>query len=144
MNRNKYIVLTLLLATLLTIIVTACYHRTPEQRAEHVVRHLVSTLGLNAEQTAKLEKIKEDFLARRPDMAKMRVESMNDIMDLLKSPQIDRTKLDARIEKIQAHANDMIQFVSAKFVELHDLLTPEQRSKLAAEMEKHAREAHHW
>ena len=146
MNRNKYAILViLLLTTLLTLVFTGCcYHRTPEQRAERVVKHLVSTLKLDAAQTAKLEKMKEEFLARRPDMVKTREESLKDITEMMKSPQIDQAKLDARMEKIQAHASDLIRFVSAKFVELHDMLTPEQRSKLVEEMEKHAQRAHRW
>jgi Spy/CpxP family protein refolding chaperone len=146
MNRSKYTILVIgLLTALLTLVFTGCcYHRTPEQRAERVVKHLVSTLNLDAAQTAKLEKMKEEFLARRPDMVKMREESFKDITEMMKSPQIDQAKLNARMEKIQAHTSDLIRFVSAKFVELHDMLTPEQRSKLVEEMEKHAQRAHRW
>jgi Spy/CpxP family protein refolding chaperone len=133
-----------LFAVLSVLVIAGCRHRTPEQRAEHVVEHLVSTLNLNAEQTAKLEKMKEEFLAKRPEIAKMREESMADLKEMMLSPQTDRAKLDARTEKIQAHASDMIKFLSAKFAELHDILTPEQRSKLVAEMEKHAERHHHW
>ncbi len=144
MKRSKFIVIGLL-TILLTLVVTACcYHRTPEQRAERVVRHLVTTLNLDAVQTTKLEKIKEEFLARRPDMVKMRSESFTDIKEMMKSPQVDQARLNARMEKIQAQMNDLVQFVSAKFVELHDMLTPEQRSKLVEEMEKHAQRAHRW
>lgn len=145
MNRSKYAVLVIvLLTTLLALVTGCCYHRTPEQRAERVVKHLVSTLKLDAAQTAKLEKMKEEFLARRPDMVKMREESFNDIKEMMKSPQIDQAKLNARMEKIQSHTSELIRFVSAKFVELHDMLTPEQRSKLAEEMEKHVQRAHRW
>lgn len=146
MNRGTYTILVIvLLTTLLTLVFTGCcYHRTPEQRAERAVKHLVSTLNLNAAQTAKLEKMKEEFLTRRPDLVKMREESFNDVKEMMKSPQVDQARLNASMEKIQAHAGDLIRFVSAKFVELHDMLTPEQRSKLAEEMEKHAQRAHHW
>ena len=133
-----------LFAVLSALVIAGCYHRTPEQRAEHAVKYLVSTLDLNAEQTAKLERMKEEFLAKRPDIQKMRAESIADIKEMMLSPQIDQAKLDARTEKIQTHANDMIKFMSAKFAELHDMLTPEQRSKLVVEMEKHAERHHHW
>jgi Spy/CpxP family protein refolding chaperone len=143
--KRKYVFPIIGLFSVLSILVIAgCYHRTPEQRAEHVVKYLVSTLNLNAEQTAKLEKMKEEFLAKRPDIQKMRAESMADLKEIMLSPQIDQTMLDARTEKIQAHASDMVKFMSAKFVEIHDMLTPEQRSKLVAEMEKHAERHHHW
>lgn len=133
-----------LFSVLLVLVIAGCYHRTPEQRAEHMVKYLVSTLNLNAEETAKLEKMKEEFLAKRPDIQSMRAESMADLKEIMLSPQIDRTKLDARTEKIQAHASDMIKFMSAKFAEIHDMLTPEQRSKLVAEMEKRTERHHHW
>ena len=146
MGRHRNVLLGIgLLTVLLTLIISGCFYhnRTPEQRAEHVVQHLVSTLNLDAAQTAKLEKMKEEFLARRPDMEKEREESLKDLKEMMLSPQIDQARLKARTEKIQAHADDMIRFVSAKFTELHDMLTPEQRSKLIEEMEKYAKCGHH-
>jgi Spy/CpxP family protein refolding chaperone len=144
MRRSKYIIL-IIVTALLVLVVSGCwYHKTPEQRAEHAVQHLVTTLKLDATQTAKLEKIKEEFLARRPEMVKTREESFKDVKEMMLSPQLDQARLNARTEKIQANADDMIRFVSAKFTELHDMLTPEQRSKLVEEMEKRAQRAHHW
>ncbi len=146
MRRSRYLVLVIVLLTfLVALITTGCYyHRTPEERAEHVVKHLVTTLNLDSAQTAKLEKMKEEFLTRRPDIVKMREESFTDIKEMMLSPQLDQTRLNARMEKIQSHTSDLIRFVFAKFTELHDMLTPEQRAKLVAEMEKHAQRAHHW
>ncbi len=143
--KRKYVFTIIgLFLVLSALVVTGCYHKTPEQRAEYTVKHLASTLNMDPAQTAKLEKIKEEFLAKRPEIRKMREESMADIKEMMLSPQIDQAKLNARAEKIQAHANDMIKFLSEKFAELHDILTPEQRAKLVAEMEKHAERHHHW
>lgn len=144
MERSRYIIIFLLTALLALVVAGCCYHRTPEQRAERVVQHLVSTLKLDANQTTKLEKMKEEYLARRPEMVKMREESMKDLREMMLSPQIDQAKLDARTEKIQAHTSELIRFASSKFAELHDILTPEQRVKLVEEMEKHAQRAHRW
>jgi Spy/CpxP family protein refolding chaperone len=105
---------------------------------------MVTNLKLDADQTAKLEKMKEEYLARRPDMVKMREETMKDFRELMLSPQLDQAKLNARREKIQAHADDLIRFVTDKFAEIHDMLTPEQRSRLVEDMEKHAHRAHRW
>ncbi len=144
MNRKYVLLIIGLFAVLSALVIAGCCHRTPEQRAEHVVKHLVSTLNLDAGQTAKLEKMKEEFLARRPDIQKMREESMADIKEMMLSPQLDQARLNARMEKIQTHTSDMIRFLSAKFAELHDILTPDQRAKLVAVMEKHAKRHHHW
>jgi Spy/CpxP family protein refolding chaperone len=132
------------LAAIVVLVMTGCHHKTPEQRAERVVQHLVSTLNLDNLQTEKLQKMKAEFLAQRPDMRKMQAETLADLKEMMLSPQVDEARLNSRREKVQARADDMIRFVFAKFTELHDLLTPEQRSKLVAEMEKHAERHHHW
>lgn len=144
MERKKYIVIVLLTILLTLVVAGCCYHRTPEQRAERAVQHLVTTLKLDADQTAKLEKMKEEFLTRRPEMVKTREESIRDIREMMLSPELDQARLNARTGKIEAQTNELIRFVSAKFAELHDMLTPEQRGKLAEEMEKHAQRAHRW
>ncbi len=143
MQGKKHVILTVTLTALLAFLVTGCCHRTPEQRAEHMVQHLISTLKLDAAQSAQLEKMKEEFLAKRSDMVKMRQETMNDLKEMMMSPQLDQARLKTRTEKIQTHTSDLIQFISAKFAEFHDMLNPEQRSKLVEEMEKHAQRAHH-
>ncbi len=144
-RRSKYIILIIgSLAAFLALIMAGCYHKTPEQRTEGVVKHLVTTLNLDADQTAKLEKMKDEFLARRSDMVKMREESFNDVKEIMLNPQLDQARLNARTEKIQAQTNDMIRFISTKIAELHDMLTPEQRKKLIEEMEKHSQGHHHW
>jgi Spy/CpxP family protein refolding chaperone len=132
------------LTALLALVTAGCCHRTPEQRAEHVVKHLVETLKLDAAQTEKIEKIKDEFLARQAGIKNMREASVKEAREVMMSPQIDQAALNALIEKKQAQANDLIRFVFAKFAEIHDMLTPEQRNKLAGEMEKYASRAHHW
>ncbi len=144
MEKGKYVILIVSLTALLALIISGCRHKTPEQRAEHVVRHLVAILKLDAVQTTKLEDMKEEFLAKRLDMLKMREESIHDIKEMMLSPRVDQAALNALTVKIQGQTSDLIQFVFTKFSELHDMLTPEQRSKLAEEMEKHAQRAHHW
>ncbi len=144
MKRTYLIPLIVLFAVLSGLVIAGCYHKTPGQRAEYMVKHLVSTLNLNAEQTRKLEKMKDEFLAKRPEIQKMRAESLADIKEMMLSTQLDPEKLKARTEKIEAHANDMIAFLSAKFAELHDMLTPDQRIKFVAEMEKYTELHHRW
>jgi Spy/CpxP family protein refolding chaperone len=146
MIRKKWDILLIaaLLFVLTALVASGCYPRTPEKRADRVVRHIVRTLKLDDAQTAKLETMKEEFLARRPELLKMREDTLHDLKDLMASPLLDREKLYARTEKIQTEMSDTIRFVSAKLAELHDMLTPEQRGKLAELMEKHTERARHW
>jgi Spy/CpxP family protein refolding chaperone len=140
MKSKKLIII--LLATMTALILSSCY-RTPEQRAEHLVKHLAAELKLDDSQKAKLEKIKDEFLARRPEMIKMREETVKEANDLMRSAEIDRTRLNVLAEKNQTQVNDMIRFVFAKFTEIHDMLTPEQREKLVVMIENHMTDKRH-
>src|SRR6266540_539249 len=104
------IVLIVVLTALLALVIAGCFHRTPEQRAEHVVKHLVDTLKLNAAQTEKLGKIKDEFLAKQAGLRTMREDSVKEAGELMVSPQIDQAALNAHIEKSQAKADDLIRF----------------------------------
>jgi Spy/CpxP family protein refolding chaperone len=136
MLKRKFTTLAVL-GVLMALMLTGCYKKTPEQRAEDIVQHIAATLELNAAQTAKFEKIKDEFLARRPEMLKMREETVKEANALMRSPQIDQARLNALLEKDQKIVDDYVRFAAAKFTEIHDLLTPEQREKLVATIEKH-------
>ena len=128
----------IMLVTVTAVMVSGC-HRTPEQRAERMVMHIAAELKLDDTQKARMEKIKDEFLAKRPEMSKLREETVKEANELMRSPEIDKARLNALLEKNKAFANDMIGFVAAKFTEIHDMLTPEQRDKLVNMIEKHHR-----
>jgi Spy/CpxP family protein refolding chaperone len=134
MKGNKFIIV--VLTTISVLILTSCY-RTPEQRAEYLVKHLAAELKLDDSQKAQFEKIKDEFLARRPGMTKMREETIKEANELMRSAEIDKTRLTALEEKNKAQMNDIMQFIFAKFTEIHDMLTPVQREKLVAMIESH-------
>jgi periplasmic protein CpxP/Spy len=129
----------IMLVAVTAVMVSGC-HRTPEQRAECMVKHIAAELKLDDTQKARMEKIKDEFLAKRPEMSKLREETVKEANELMKSTEIDKARLNALLERNKAFANDMIGFVAAKFTEIHDMLTPEQRDKLVNMIEKHHRE----
>jgi protein CpxP len=141
MLRKSYVIM-IVVAALAALVLTGCY-RTPEQRAEYMVKRMASELALNDAQKAQLEKIKDEFLARRPEMARMREETVKEANALMRSGEIDKARLNALVEKSQTGAIDMIRFVTAKFTEIHDMLTPEQREKLTKHIEEHMLRGHH-
>jgi len=135
MSRSKIIVMMATVA--IVVLVAAGCSRTPEQRASRMVDHLATELKLNDSQKATFNRIKDEFLAKRPDMIGLREESVREANALMRSAEIDTAKLNALTEKNMAQMNDMVKFVSAKFKEIHDMLTPEQREKLVSMIEKH-------
>jgi len=134
MKSKQFIIITV--AAITVLVLSGCY-QTPEQRADHMVKHLATELKLDDSQKAQFEKIKAEFLAKRPDMTKMREETVREANDMMRSAEIDKTRLNALVDKNQTQANDMMRFVAAKFMEIHDILTPEQREKLVVMIEKH-------
>jgi Spy/CpxP family protein refolding chaperone len=134
MKSRKFIIIAVAASAMLML--GGCY-RTPEQRAEHMVKYLASELKLDDSQKVQFEKIKDEFLAKRPDMIKMREETVREANDMMRSAEIDKTRLNALVDKNQTQANDMMRFVASKFTEIHDMLTPEQREKLVVMIEKH-------
>lgn len=73
-------------------------------------------------------------------MIRAREESIKEANALMRSTEIDKAKLNALVDKNQSQATDMIRFVSEKFTQIHDMLTPEQREKLVSMIEKHLKE----
>ncbi len=133
MNRNFSFLLFAVLIVALTL--AGCYRKTPEQRAEGIVSDIVKKLDLNETQKAKLETMKQEFMAKAPVMKKTREESFDQLIGFMRSPAIDQAAITGLAEKNKAQANDLIGFIFAKFTEFHDMLTPEQREKAAKEME---------
>jgi Spy/CpxP family protein refolding chaperone len=96
---------------------------------------------LNDTQRAQLEKIKDEFLARRPEMAKLREESVKEANQLMMSAEIDKSK-DALAERNMTQLDDFVRLIFAKFTEIHGMLTPEQRVKLISLVEIHMEHRH--
>ncbi len=140
---KKRVTMFFALAALSALVFTGCY-RTPEQRAERLVDHISSELKLNDTQKAQLNKIKDEFLAKRLKMTAARNEGFDEAVALMKSDQIDQAKLNALLEKSEARTADSVKFFFTKFVEFHDMLTPEQRAKVAEVMVKHKARHGHW
>lgn len=130
----------IVLAVLSALVFTGCY-RTPEQRAAHFVDRISDELKLNDAQKIHLDRIKDEFLAKRLEMIRDRNEVYDEAIGFMKSDTIDRAKLDALTEKSQGRTGDAVKFFFAKFAEFHDMLTPEQRAKVAEHLNEH-REKH--
>jgi Spy/CpxP family protein refolding chaperone len=113
---------------------------TPEDRAAMIVKKITCDLKLSKEQLEKVNRIKDEILAKTKNIRDERESVHNEMMALVKSDKLDRNMVNrfitAREDKIRA----LKPFFVDKIVELHALLTPEQRIKVAEKMEK----IHNW
>ncbi len=133
---NKRFPLLVFAVLIIALTVAGCYRKTPEQRAEKIVNAIEKKLDLNETQKAKLEAMKQEFLAKAPAMKKTREESYDQLIGLMRSPSIDPGVVTSLVDRNKAQADDLIGFLFAKFTQFYDMLTPEQREKAAKEMER--------
>ncbi|HAK59694.1 MAG TPA: hypothetical protein DCO77_04835 [Nitrospiraceae bacterium] len=133
---NKKLYTIILLAGFTLFASTGC-SRTPEQRADRIVEHMAKKLELNDTQKARLDKIKGEFIVKRQELITSRGGTFEEANALMRSETIDQARLNALVDKNKEQAADMVQFVFAKFNEIHDILTPEQREKLVSKIEKY-------
>ncbi len=110
--------------------------KSPEKRAEFIVKKLTNNLDLTKEQVEKLNKIKDEILARTKDFKNERKASYNEALALIKSEKLDKSSLTSLIGKREQKWNELKPFLVEKFIEFHGMLTPEQKNKLAEKMEK--------
>jgi periplasmic protein CpxP/Spy len=110
--------------------------KTPEKRAEIIVKKLTNNLDLTKEQVEKLNKIKDEVLSRTKNFKNERKVRYEEALALLKSEKLDKNALNSLISKREQTWNELKPFLIDKFIEFHGMLTTEQKNKLAEKMEK--------
>jgi periplasmic protein CpxP/Spy len=121
---------------------SACQHKTPEQRADWMVKKVTRELDLNDAQKAKLEDVKAEMLAARGQMESQHEMMYNEALAQLPSERLDQAKLLQLFEQHQAKMTQLAPAVLAKLAEFHASLTPEQKAKAAEEL-KEFHDRHH-
>ncbi len=111
-------------------------HHSPEQRAEYAVKHIASKLDLNDEQKAKLEKIKDEVVAKFKEERGKSKGMHEQALALWKQDTVNRADVEKLFAGREDHMKTMRPFIIDKLIEFHGILTPEQRAKAAGIMEE--------
>jgi Spy/CpxP family protein refolding chaperone len=114
----------------------------PEARAEWVVGKIADRLDLNPQQQEELDGISKAVLARHDDLRASHDRSRQQMLAMVRSDTIDRAELDRLVAERKSDVEALVPFFLDKAVALHALLTPEQREKLAVEIENHHSRRH--
>ena len=127
------------------ILLTGCGPRrffcaTPEERAAMIVKEIACDLKLTKEQVEKVNTIKDEILVRTKGLRDEREAVHKEWMDLVNSDRLDKNRLTDFINKREEKIRALKPFFIDKIVEFHNILTPEQRIKLAEKLEKF----HNW
>lgn len=116
-------------------------HKSPQERAEWIVKNLGEELKLNDAQMGKLNALKDELLAVRSDYRKKRSETRKTVGELLSQPTLDQTRVLTLIKEGTQEVDDKAPQVVNAFAAFYDSLTPEQQKKLHDEvterMERH-------
>lgn len=112
-------------------------HKSPEERANWLVKRISKELELNESQKQALGKIKDEFLAKHRAERPQMQEHVRSLSDLVRAETIDQAKLAELRKKHRAHREAMENFFVEKALEFHKILTPEQRAKAADLLQKH-------
>ncbi len=114
-------------------------HRSPEERAEWMVKRISKELELTDAQKQALNRIKDEFIAKHKADRPQLEAQIAALSELVRADTIDQIKLKELRKKHQAHRESMENFFVEKASEFHKVLTPEQRAKAAAWIQDHFR-----
>jgi len=102
---------------------------------QRAVSHALDGVGASAEQEAKIHDIVAAKFAELGPIPEERAAMRKEALDLLAAPTIDRAAVEKMRLDVVAKFDARSKTVAAGLLDIADQLTPEQRTKLAAEVE---------
>jgi Spy/CpxP family protein refolding chaperone len=120
----------------MALVLPGCMRHDPGKRAECAVSRISSKLDLSKEQEKVLVGIKDELMAKRGEFKPVRTALFDEIVRQTRSDKVDAGEINKRLDALEAKIREMRPILVSRFAEFHATLTPEQRAKLANEMEK--------
>jgi len=141
--KKKTLLITLVISLLTTLsLFSGCRHHSRSHKAEFMVDYVTESLDLNADQAAQLNQIKDEIMENAQKIHANRETMFNEAVTQLRSEAIDPDRVKALIAEHRVQMDELIDFAVPRLVEFHGTLTPEQREKLVAKLEKF-KDRHH-
>jgi Spy/CpxP family protein refolding chaperone len=111
--------------------------RSPDNRMEWFKAKIADRLELNESQKTRLDEITNDLIDSGKEMHTIRASIRDTLMTELRKNEINKENLIRVFSENRVKFDDMISMFADQLVEFHQMLRPEQRAKLVAEIEKH-------
>lgn len=147
---HKIIIIAVILLILIVSAMT-CHHR-----GKHCFRHashnkkigwflkkLSKELNLSDSQKVEVKAIVDELAAKKDEFKGDRKVFEDAILAQMRSESVDQAQLNDLFEQKEAHFKEMRAYAIEKFAEFHQILTKEQRAKLAQKIEDHHRKMCH-
>ena len=120
-----------------------CGHRTPEKRADRIVKKITKELKLNEAQQKKLEASKIEFLTKGREMREAHQSMRKELKEQLSSDKIDQAVLQKMYDDQKLKMDELVSLFTVRLAEFHSTLSPDQKAKLVAKLDslekKHGR-----
>ncbi len=111
----------------------------PEKDTDFLLERFARDLDLTEEQREKLDKIKDEIIEKRKERREKLREEHEEFMDkivaLVKSDKISKEQIYEILEIRDEKMEEMNDFLIDKLIEVHEMLTTEQREKIAEKLE---------
>ena len=117
-------------------------HKSPQERAEWMVKKVSDELKLNDTQLGKLTALKDELLAVRGDFKQRRSDTIQTIDDLLSQPTLDQSRALALVKERTQEVNAKTPRVVSAFAAFYDSLSPKQQRKLHDEFTERLKRHH--
>jgi len=101
-----------------------------------MIKKIAKELKLNEQQKVELDRIKDEIMAKKAEFKIEHQEIKNAVLSQVKRDTVDQAALNSLFGDKELEFKEMRAFLIDKFAEFHNILTPEQRLKLAKRMEK--------
>ena len=115
-----------------------------EERKERAIEWVSSELDLTKEQRSKLVHISDELSNLENEMKKDRNELKNELKEeffnSIASDELDQVKILEWIKEKEKQVDEFAPVIIAELADFHKSLNPEQRKKLADELNKHSHE----
>lgn len=132
---NKVIGLTALIIAALGLSVS-CKNKTPEQRAQFVMRKIERKLDLNEKQKEKLEKVKDRMLVIYKQKKSNKEDFHKDVKKLLIQDKMSEVEVKSLLDRKRNHIDTLLPEVLPEIIDFHASLDLEQKEKLVKFIDK--------
>lgn len=113
---------------------------TPEKKAEWIVDKIKNKLDLSGEQVTEVNKIRDEILAKRDEFKGLREGFYESMLKEIRSDKFDKNAVNQLLAEKEIKFKELRSFMISEAAKFHAILTPEQREKLAEELEEHHEE----
>jgi Spy/CpxP family protein refolding chaperone len=104
--------------------------------AELMIDYLAEALDLSEAQRGQADRIKAELLAKARGLKSGHLKAAVELKTLLASEEIDPERVRQLVAEHRGRMDELVDLAIARIVEFHRTLSPEQRAKLVAKMEK--------